>query len=243
MVALPKVPALSVGTDICQISRIFAILATENAAKFVRRVLTEEEISNERGQAILKAIAMKRHALKNPLKYRPEFDRNSKASIKALEKAAQYVAGRWAAKEAVRKAYTVRRLNFHDVEIKYEQQLFPRASPEELAKMGEPQDPPETPKEEILESQDDNPKSQDGEPETSLVLGLKPMYTNWGPPIAIIKGGGVYEDEYARISISHDGNYAMASCVVDMKEPKLLKKEESGSKSESDAEKSQSEVD
>ena len=34
---------IRVGTDICQISRIFGILATARGPSFVRRVLTEEE--------------------------------------------------------------------------------------------------------------------------------------------------------------------------------------------------------
>ncbi|KAI0882793.1 uncharacterized protein GGS22DRAFT_168763 [Annulohypoxylon maeteangense] len=233
---LPKVPTLSVGTDICQISRILAILMNESGSKFVRRILTEEEMNLERGKSILSAVSHKRHTLRNPLKYKAEYGRSSQSTIKALEKAAQYMAGRWAAKEAVKKAYTVRRINFLDIEIKYEPELIhgknagkrpnPELTPEEPLDLEETPETPETP--EIPESPEssesvDSPKN---EKDTSLLLGFKPIYTNWGPPIAIILGKGVYEDQYVRISISHDGDYAIASCVVDLTEPKRLKSEE-----------------
>ncbi len=34
-----------------------------------------------------------------------------------------------------------------------------------------------------------------------------------GPPVALIKGDGYYEDCYASVSISHDGDYATAVCL------------------------------
>ncbi|KAI1214137.1 uncharacterized protein F4807DRAFT_455779 [Annulohypoxylon truncatum] len=230
--AVPRVPTLSVGNDICQISRILTILTSDAGPKFVRRVLTEDELNVERGKAILSAMASRRGVLTNPLKYSRQYDKGreevrvSRSMMRKMEKAAQYVAGRWAAKEAVRKAYTVRRINFQDVEVKYEPQIFEEAGAAELLSQEEDVD---VDVEEEEESKPGNDKWQ-----SSLVLGNKPMYTNWGPPIAIIRGGGVYEDEYARISISHDGDYAMASCVLNMTEPRRLKDQEESDESQNE---------
>ena len=84
--------ALSVGTDICQVSRIRAILDSPRRARFVGRVLTATEIA--------------RHA-----------DKLDWAACESRPSVAAFVAGRFAAKEAAIKAHTRRKLTFHDVEI------------------------------------------------------------------------------------------------------------------------------
>jgi holo-[acyl-carrier protein] synthase len=43
--AVPLPFPLRIGTDICQVSRIYRILRSPRGPRFVRRVLTEEEIS------------------------------------------------------------------------------------------------------------------------------------------------------------------------------------------------------
>lgn len=47
----------------------------------------------------------------------------------------------------------------------------------------------------------DDPDSSLGDPRSS------------GPPVALIKGDDYYEDCYASVSISHDGDYATAVCL------------------------------
>jgi len=81
-------------------------------------------------------------------------------------KVAQFLAGRWAAKEAIIKAYNSRRLTFHDISI------LPPTS-------------------------------------TSTDTGSR-------PPVAVVKSeSGDWEDgEIVPLSISHDGDYAIATCMA-----------------------------
>ncbi|KND87888.1 hypothetical protein TOPH_07443 [Tolypocladium ophioglossoides CBS 100239] len=112
--------ALNVGTDICQISRIYGILNGPRRARFVDRILAPEE-----------------RAQRDPRRDLPGLDGDSTAAPKAaaaaaaarrdngevavrdtpLWKAAAFLAGRFAAKEAAIKAHSHRRLTFHDVVI------------------------------------------------------------------------------------------------------------------------------
>lgn len=95
---------------------------------------------------------------------------------------------RFAAKEAVVKAYSFRKLTFHDIVVTYEGHL---STPSEN---------------ETLNSSRTEQESTSQDPPNE-----KPRQ---GPPVAIIKGDGVHENVYARLSISHDGEYATAMCLT-----------------------------
>ncbi|KAK0714668.1 4'-phosphopantetheinyl transferase superfamily, partial [Lasiosphaeris hirsuta] len=86
---------IHIGTDICQISRIHAILSGARGARFIRRVLAEEELARPRGH--VKAVL--------------------DGDVGPVRDAAVFMAGRFAAKEAAFKAHPWRRLGFHDVVI------------------------------------------------------------------------------------------------------------------------------
>ncbi|RCI08378.1 hypothetical protein L249_8895 [Ophiocordyceps polyrhachis-furcata BCC 54312] len=82
-------PGMGIGIDICQISRIASILGSPRRARFLSRILTPDERAG--GEARLKA---------------------------PLKEEAAFVAGRFAAKEAVMKAFSsTRRLGWQDIEI------------------------------------------------------------------------------------------------------------------------------
>lgn len=77
---------LRVGTDICQISRIQRILQSPRAPRFVRRVLTAEEISRPDQDPL--TITLK--ATESRLAQGQE----SNAPTSQLQKAAAFMAGR-----------------------------------------------------------------------------------------------------------------------------------------------------
>ncbi|PNY28436.1 Uncharacterized protein TCAP_01638 [Tolypocladium capitatum] len=111
--------ALNVGTDICQISRIYGILSGPRRARFVNRILAPEELAQRDPRLDLPglggdattapeaaaAAAARRHHGEVAVRDRP------------LWRAAAFLAGRFAAKEAAIKAHSHRRLTFHDVVI------------------------------------------------------------------------------------------------------------------------------
>ncbi|KAI2781848.1 hypothetical protein F4815DRAFT_464475 [Daldinia loculata] len=183
MASLRKFPfSFGVGTDICQISRIYKIIAQKKGSNFIHRVLTKDEINSVRGAShVLEPIYSRRHL--------PESDLfpngNIEEEIPAVATAARFMAGRWAAKEAVIKSCSAHRVSFHDIIITYEHQL------------------------------DESSKEQDISPlDSQEIRSLRQT----GPPVAVIKGHGT-GDMYGRISISHDGDYAVATCVTFWDEP------------------------
>ncbi|KAI2466156.1 hypothetical protein F4781DRAFT_366896 [Annulohypoxylon bovei var. microspora] len=239
--SLPKLPKLSIGTDICQISRVYNILITDKAEKFVTRILTEEERSRGRGLAIYNTVMNKRPIYKNPLTDTINKDYMSFRLQRAITQASHYLAGRFAAKEAVMKAYKYRRLYVSDIVIAYENTRYPKPGvdessnrlEEELSNSEAEVDEFSAPLKEDLSNSEEvsnsdgpsNPKSADsrrGKPGKIAEV--------WGPPIAIIRGGGIYEDVIVPISISHDGEYAISSCIIPLEEPKLLNSVESDDK-------------
>ena len=181
---LPFPIPLNVGTDICQISRIYGILNGPRAMRFVHRILAPDEKS--RTDPRLHVLERARRSLQDA-KYgkvaappRGETHRDIEARDPELWKCAAFIAGRYvptsqslistltlcrfAAKEAAIKAHPHRQLTFHDVLI------------ERRAVQGER-------------------------------LGS-------GPPVARIRSADADEaDTSARVSISHDGDYATAVCL------------------------------
>ncbi|KAF4333809.1 holo-acyl-carrier synthase [Fusarium beomiforme] len=112
---------LNIGTDICQISRIYYILSSPRALRFVNRILSSEERAKKdvRLNVLDSATAHK-------VTSRDAIDEASK-NLKPHElmelrdpdlwKCAAYLAGRFAVKEATIKAHPHRHLTFHDVVI------------------------------------------------------------------------------------------------------------------------------
>ncbi|KAH8884816.1 hypothetical protein GQ53DRAFT_697131 [Thozetella sp. PMI_491] len=161
---LPFPLPLHVGIDVCHITRIHAILASPRGPRFIRRVLAAEELARPRESV---AKLLKQDATRSggsPVSKWPA-ERGNLGPNSPLWEAAAFMAGRFAAKEAVIKAHPHRSLTFHDILIQ---------------------------------------KAQ----------ASKGQHLGSGPPSAIIKG--VHErvaDQEARISISHDGEYATAVCM------------------------------
>ncbi|VUC21800.1 unnamed protein product, partial [Clonostachys rosea] len=107
---------INVGTDICQISRIYRILEGPRAARFVDRILGP----HERSSAASRLLSLKGSRLAGSVA--TEGNRNSPPSPSdprddELWKTAAFIAGRFAAKEAAIKAHSHRRLTFHDIII------------------------------------------------------------------------------------------------------------------------------
>ncbi|KAI1376935.1 hypothetical protein F4677DRAFT_444747 [Hypoxylon crocopeplum] len=160
---------IGIGTDICQISRIYKALSSSAGKKFVYRILTPQEVMRPRASRLFKRILGDHAHTIGP--------RDSN-----VMKAAEFMAGRFAAKEAVMKAYKIRRITFRDIEVTYERYLLSDLSREEQ--------------------------------ESSASSSSEEDHDQSSPPIAIIKGDGNYEDSYAQLSISHDGDYAVAMCLI-----------------------------
>ncbi|KAI1807588.1 hypothetical protein F4811DRAFT_505189 [Daldinia bambusicola] len=189
MASLRKFPfSFGLGTDICRIPRIYNLLTKYQGVNFVRRVLTPEEINAVRASS--KVLEPVFHELKTSSNSESERQYDL-----AILDAARFMAGRWAAKEAVIKACNIYRVTFHDITITYEHQLA-----KSLGNKG---------------SSGYSNAEQSPAPSDSQEI-EKPRQTS--PPVAIIKGHGT-RDMYGRLSISHDGDYAVATCVTFWGEP------------------------
>ena len=98
---LPFPYALSLGTDITSLSRINSIIARGKTARFVRRILQPQEIDD-----LTLRIPNWRHIHDYTGKPGPDAGR-----------LLTFLAGRWAAKEATRKAVGARLLGQKDVRV------------------------------------------------------------------------------------------------------------------------------
>ncbi|KAG8425517.1 hypothetical protein J3458_002209 [Metarhizium acridum] len=98
---------IHIGTDICQISRIYSILCGPRRTRFINRVLAPEEVARHDARLNWSAACPKGDTC------------HADGGIRGTElwKTAAFVAGRFAAKEAAIKAHWRRRLTFHDVII------------------------------------------------------------------------------------------------------------------------------
>ncbi|KAK8052055.1 hypothetical protein PG993_003440 [Apiospora rasikravindrae] len=177
---------LGLGNDICHIPRIYRILTSCHAQRFIARVLTAEERSEPRPQALLRCISSRPSSGVD----QPDAPWATGASdnrIPNVWKAAVFMAGRFAAKEAAIKAHSSRRLTFEDIRIV---RARPAARP--LKRVDDEKDQEET-------------GHDDGQNDAAL---------SSGPPVALIKGYPPGQpDTTAMLSISHDGDYAAAVCL------------------------------
>ncbi|KAL2165099.1 hypothetical protein VTH06DRAFT_395 [Thermothelomyces fergusii] len=193
---LPFPYPLRIGTDICRVARIAHILRSRQAARFIRRVLAPEELARARPAVhrVLQAASAGGEARPTPgaaraggradeeeeegLKgslARREDGADADADADAYARAATFMAGRFAAKEAAFKAHPHLQLGFHDVLI------LPSSDADALT----------------------------GE-EGALSAGRRAS-----APVALIRAGRAAgaRDQMARVSISHDGEYATATCI------------------------------
>ncbi|KAL6898242.1 hypothetical protein GGI43DRAFT_408707 [Trichoderma evansii] len=115
---------LNIGTDICQISRIYGILKSPRCMRFVNRILSPEEQANKDPRLrCLEDRPIVKPFQNNEL-YPFEKSKGGASISEEIARqdpdvwtAAAFVAGRFAAKEAAIKAHSHRRLTFHDVVI------------------------------------------------------------------------------------------------------------------------------
>ncbi|KAL1876498.1 hypothetical protein Daus18300_002742 [Diaporthe australafricana] len=126
--------ALSLGTDICHVIRIRKILESSRGTRFVQRILNEEE----RGHPKLRCILNDRPCT-NGAKVLGSHDQTTNhhtgvtaahenipsllragPSLEELQLAATFMAGRFAAKEAVIKAHPQRNLTWHGITISHQ---------------------------------------------------------------------------------------------------------------------------
>ncbi|KAH6607746.1 holo-acyl-carrier- synthase [Trichoderma cornu-damae] len=116
---------LNVGTDICQISRVYGILKSPRATRFVNRIFSpEEQAGKDPRLRCLERHRPLRSAFPNDEPKHFEVDGGKPLTSEEIAHrdperwaAAAFVAGRFAAKEAAIKAHSHRRLTFHDVVI------------------------------------------------------------------------------------------------------------------------------
>ncbi|KAK3294047.1 uncharacterized protein B0H64DRAFT_399407 [Chaetomium fimeti] len=210
----PPIPfpyPLHIGTDICRVARIAHILRSKQGSRFIRRVLAPEELARAKPaiRHVLEAAAQSngrrvsepgagvtggrgqvgtggtRDAVEAAVEGgRDGLVGSSDRQVSDVGKevggvesavfgrAATYMAGRFAAKEAAFKAHPHLRLGFHDILI------LPSSDAQEL-----------TGKRALTE------------------LGSS-------APVALIRGDGESSrDQMAKVSISHDGEYATAMCI------------------------------
>ncbi|KAL2880577.1 hypothetical protein SGCOL_003949 [Colletotrichum sp. CLE4] len=197
------------GTDICQISRIYRILAKDKEARFLRRILTKNE------RLAIPASLMSTDASGTAAEVSKDDDFQAlKERNPLLWKKASFLAGRFAAKEATFKAHPTRNLTWHDITIV--RKRFEQLRDIEGLKNTKAQGKEENKKE--VEEEEEGLKAVEGEAEetSSTTTPADDEFTNngSGPPVAIVRSK--YDDmpdQEVLVSISHDGDYATAVCI------------------------------
>ncbi|KAJ6444353.1 holo-[acyl-carrier protein] synthase [Purpureocillium lavendulum] len=107
---------LNVGTDICQISRIYSILRSPRRARFVNRILAPEEVAQKDPRLDFHGVGTTKSS-QTSARESAKHDAEVALRETPLWQSAAFLAGRFAAKEAAIKAHSHRRLTFHDVII------------------------------------------------------------------------------------------------------------------------------
>ncbi|KAI8946662.1 hypothetical protein F4801DRAFT_51891 [Xylaria longipes] len=202
MLSSPNLPFV-IGNDICRVARVRRILKGRLGPQFVRRILRTEEIQHSTTARILRCILDQnaqgsqdaQPVPKRVAGAHPASTRDAPSFTRAVE----FMAGRFAAKEAVIKAHPHRRLTFQCIAI-----LRTANSPEGpvLDTSGQGREP-------TIDREGGGelePRPNDDETSQS------------GPLVALIKAEeeeeeGAQRDTYASVSISHDTDYATAVCL------------------------------
>ncbi|KAL6881394.1 hypothetical protein J3F83DRAFT_722125 [Trichoderma novae-zelandiae] len=115
---------LNIGTDICRISRVYAILSSPRGMRFVNRLFSPEEQARKDSRLQCLGHRPLNNALPGGTAGDSEMKSGTETGSEEIARrdperwaAASFVAGRFAAKEAAIKAHSHRRLTFHDVVI------------------------------------------------------------------------------------------------------------------------------
>ncbi|KAI1754026.1 hypothetical protein F4782DRAFT_539294 [Xylaria castorea] len=207
MLSSPNLPFI-IGNDICRVARVRRILKGRLGPQFVRRILRTEEIQHSSTARILRCILNQSAQSSQDTQPIPkrvaETHPSSTRDTPSFTRAVEFMAGRFAAKEAVIKAHPHRRLTFQCIAI-----LRTMSSPEG----GSP----------VL---DISGQGQEQESSTAVDREGKPgpqpndeTSSQSGPLVALIKAeeekGAQQQqrDTYASVSISHDTDYATAVCL------------------------------
>ncbi|KAL1892951.1 hypothetical protein Cpir12675_004319 [Ceratocystis pirilliformis] len=184
---LPFPSPFHVGIDICQISRIRALIASRYGLRFLNRIFSAEEqkayaarlapaynLARAAAAANTRLLAKNNETVLITKPLQTTAVEKSKDKV-PLESAIRLVAGRFAAKEATFKAHPLHRLGFHDVHILHRAIIHhAETSRTSLSQNG-------------------------GSSAPCAVIQANPPFTT--------------QAQEARISISHDGDYATAVCI------------------------------
>ncbi|KAJ4422294.1 hypothetical protein N0V82_003049 [Gnomoniopsis sp. IMI 355080] len=118
---------LGLGTDICHVLRIEGILRSTRGIRFVRKILNPDErghpkicwLLSPHSQAALSQDVQRRLTESSSCTNEPELEetQDDLKSAQDIHIAAKFVAGRFAAKEAVIKAHPHQALTWHDITI------------------------------------------------------------------------------------------------------------------------------
>ncbi|KAI3331760.1 hypothetical protein HD806DRAFT_168868 [Xylariaceae sp. AK1471] len=192
------------GNDICRVARIRRILRGRRGPQFVRRILRTEEIQHSTTAGILRCILNQEAHNAQSLPRRIEEEAEPALSRDAISftRAVEFMAGRFAAKEAVIKAHPHRRLTFQSITIL--RMALRTSAPESKDTFEQTQEPALDQEKEILQ---DTPVPRSG------------------PLVALIEAEDAHGDgSYASISISHDTDYATAVCLGINPESSLMLK-------------------
>ncbi|KAK9776646.1 hypothetical protein AB5N19_11193 [Seiridium cardinale] len=192
---------MGLGHDICRIRRIFKILETKRGSGFIKRILTEEELRTPRSQILLRCVTENSEGSIPVAGAAPKKDTD-------LWRAAEYMAGRFAAKEAVVKAFHQQRITFQDIELVTRPAVTrnfssPLVKPEQWQHKGRRELLSEAKKAEGAKKHGKMPKATEPFDEQ----------LSSGPPTAFIRVEGASERQSALVSITHDGEYASAVCM------------------------------
>ncbi|KAI1436141.1 hypothetical protein GGR50DRAFT_259077 [Xylaria sp. CBS 124048] len=179
-----------IGNDICHVLRVKRILQGRLGPRFVRRILTTEEIRH--AAKILRCILdRKTPDARSRLGALPaaESDPASETGTVGFTKAVEFMAGRFAAKEAAIKAHYPRRLTFQSIDIvRMRSSTLPDA---------------------MNRTPVDHEEAQTIRPEDGTTLEAR-----GGALIAVVKADGTYPESQASVSISHEEEYATAVCLA-----------------------------
>ncbi|KAI0132197.1 hypothetical protein BJ170DRAFT_235020 [Xylariales sp. AK1849] len=192
--------SIGLGNDICHIPRIYKILTSKRGPRFIERVLTDLERKQQRPSTILRCVVSNATTnvggtceVHEHVRHHVQSDGTTRDPI--FWKAAEFMAGRFAAKEAAIKAYHQQKLTFHDIEIS-------NHAPSSLSRatFGDGGDDADGDAPESIPEPDGSSEAHTASPSS-------------GPPQIIIRAGGGRTLQNAMLSISHDGDYATAVCL------------------------------
>ncbi|KAI3335984.1 hypothetical protein F4824DRAFT_500474 [Ustulina deusta] len=201
---------LTIGNDICRTPRIRRILKGRTGPQFVRRILRPEEIHLPTTANILRCILDREVPSSRDARSIPgKADGTGEATGSPLTRdtpkftrAVEFMAGRFAAKEAVIKAHPHRRLTFQSIAIV--RLALQRNSPEDHHSASRTSEPAEK-----LAVVGQEEEARESRPEDEM--STPPPQR--GPLVAEIQGDDVHRTTCASVSISHDTDYATAVCL------------------------------